>query len=393
MSSILSTIDRAFVAAGLNPNSARLQSVTDTIKRALAAAGIASPPQADASASASATTTLRSSLRETAPRREARGSTARRPADVEDLGQFLSLQHSNGAASRDYKLYVPASYRGEPVPLIVMLHGCKQNPDDFAAGTRMNELAEQYGFLVAYPAQTRHANGANCWNWFKASEQNRGGEEVSLIAGIVSAVARSHRIDEERVFVAGLSAGAAMAVILGAAYPEVFAAVAAHSGLPRGAAHDVPSAFAAMRGRRSGPAAAQRDGAATARKQRRPGRGVPTIVFHGDSDPTVAASNGGAIVEEAVSSFREDGDLPLHRRPVRTASIRGRDCTTTRYIDPAGRTQVEEWVVHGGSHAWFGGDAKGSYTDSAGPDASAEIVRFFLALNEEPSLAIERPGS
>ena len=376
MDSILSTIDRAFAAAGLNPNSARLRSVTDTIKRALAAAGIASPPQADTDAAASAR--FRSSLRETAPLREARGSAARRPADVEDLGQFLSLQHSNGAASRDYKLYVPASYHGEPVPLIVMLHGCKQNPDDFAAGTRMNELAEQHGFLVAYPAQTRHANGANCWNWFKASEQNRGGEEVSLIAGIVSAVARSHRIDEERVFVAGLSAGAAMAVILGAAYPEVFAAVAAHSGLPRGAAHDVPSAFAAMRGRRSAQATAQ-EGDTAAKKSRRPRRGVPTIVFHGDSDPTVAVSNGGAIAEEAVSSFREDGDLTLHKRPVRTASVRGRDCTTTRYIDTTGRTQVEEWVVHGGSHAWFGGDAKGSYTDSAGPDASAEIVRFFLA--------------
>ena len=376
MDSILSTIDRAFVAAGLNPNSARLTSVTDTIKRALAAAGIASPPQADANVSASSTT-LRSSLRETVPRREARGSAARRPVDVEDLGQFLSLQHSNGAASRDYKLYVPASYHGEPVPLIVMLHGCKQNPDDFAAGTRMNELAEQHGFLVAYPAQTRHANGANCWNWFKASEQNRGGEEVSLIAGIVSAVARSHRIDEERVFVAGLSAGAAMAVILGSAYPEVFAAVAAHSGLPRGAAHDVPSAFAAMRGRRSAQANAQEDDTA-AQKSRRPRRGIPTIVFHGDRDPTVAASNGGAIAEEAVSSFRQDGDLALHRRPVRTASVRGRDCTTTRYIDTTGRTQVEEWVVHGGSHTWFGGDAKGSYTDSAGPDASAEIVRFFL---------------
>ena len=374
MDSILSTIDRAFVAAGLNPNSARLRSVTDTIKRALAAAGIASPPQADPSASAS--TTVRSSLRETTPRREARGGAVRRPVDVEDLGQFLSLQHSNGAASRDYKLYVPASYHGgEPVPLIVMLHGCKQNPDDFAAGTRMNELAEQHGFLVAYPAQTRHANGANCWNWFKASEQSRGGEEVSLIAGIVRAVARSHRIDEERVFVAGLSAGAAMAVILGAAYPEVFAAVAAHSGLPRGAAHDVPSAFAAMRGRRA--ANAQGDGTAS-QKPRRPRRGVPTIVFHGDSDPTVAVSNGGAIAEEAVSSFRQDGDLALHKRPVRTASIRGRDCTTTRYIDTTGRTQVEEWVVHGGSHAWFGGDSKGSYTDSAGPDASAEIVRFFL---------------
>jgi poly(hydroxyalkanoate) depolymerase family esterase len=376
MDSILSTIDRAFAAAGLNPKSARLTAVTDTIKRALAAAGIASSPQADTSVP-SASATLRSSPRETTPVREARGSAARRPVEVEDLGQFLSLKHSNGTASRDYKLYVPASYHGEPVPLVVMLHGCKQNPDDFAAGTRMNELAEQHGFLVAYPAQTVHANGANCWNWFKASEQNRGGEEVSLIAGIVSAVGRSHRIDEERVFVAGLSAGAAMAVNLGATYPEVFAAVAAHSGLPRGAAHDVPSAFAAMRGRRSGPAKAHADEAA-AQQSRRPRRAVPTIVFHGDGDATVAASNGGAIAAEAVSSFRQDGDLTLHKRPVRTSSIRGRDCTTTRYIDTTGRTQVEEWVVHGGSHAWFGGDAKGSYTDSTGPDASAEIVRFFL---------------
>ena len=291
----------------------------------------------------------------------------RAPASVQDTPRFTTHVHAEGGASRNYKLYVPAAHETgtASMPLIVMLHGCKQHPDDFAAGTRMNELAEQHGFLVAYPAQSTGANGSNCWNWFNTSEQTRAGVEASLIAGITRSVASTHRVDEQRVFVAGLSAGAAMAVILGATHPEVFAGVAAHSGLPVGAAHDVPSAFAAMQGR-AAPGAAPP-----------PQTGVRTIVFHGDADATVVAANGAAIVEHAVSAYAAQGQSLTRWHEARTP-VGGRECTTTRYVDADGRPHVEAWVVHGAAHAWSGGSASGSYTDRNGPDASAQIVRFFL---------------
>jgi poly(hydroxyalkanoate) depolymerase family esterase len=182
-----------------------------------------------------------------------------------------------------------------------MLHGCTQNPDDFAAGTRMNELADKHAFVVAYPAQSVKANGSNCWNWFKVSDQERDRGEPSLIAGITREVASSYRVDEQRIFVAGLSAGAAMAVVLGATYPELFAAVGAHSGLPYGAADDVPSALAAMRGS-SGPIFSKRGlKSRTSTPRVAPRRAPPTIVFHGDHDTTVSAENGSEIVAQAVA--------------------------------------------------------------------------------------------
>ena len=250
-----------------------------------------------------------------------------------------------------------------PRPLVVMLHGCKQNPDDFAAGTHMNELAEQHGFLVAYPAQSNNANGSNCWNWFRPEDQRRDGGEPAILAGIVADVGGAYRVDPARVYVAGLSAGAAMAVILGQTHPDVFAAVGAHSGLPVGAAHDVGSAFVAMYSGRSKSARAAVPGAA----------GPRTIVFHGDEDSTVVARNGEAIVAHAVA-----GDVPLTSTPPERASAQGRDYTRTVYADADGQPRVEQWLLHGGAHAWSGGSKAGSYTDPTGPDASAEMVRFFL---------------
>jgi poly(hydroxyalkanoate) depolymerase family esterase len=258
-----------------------------------------------------------------------------------------------------------------------MLHGCKQNPDDFAEGTQMNALAEERGFMVAYPAQTARANGSNCWNWFNVSEQSRGGEEASLIAGIARHVGDSYNVDAGRVFIGGLSAGAAMAVIASATYPEVFKAVAVHSGLPMGAAHDVPSAFAAMQGRslvgdfRGRPS---RNKERFAEVRMHP---VRTIVFHGDRDATVAVSNGEEVARQAVLAFGVELGYAL-QQVVEQDSAGGRDCTITHYLDQRGQTLVETWTVHGGSHAWSGGSAKGSYTDATGPDASAEMVRFFL---------------
>ena len=173
-----------------------------------------------------------------------------RPADRVQLGEFVSRSFTNHAGTRTYKLYVPASYSGEPgkpVPAVVMLHGCTQSPDDFAAGTRMNVLAEQHGFLVIYPAQAASANGSKCWNWFRSEDQRRDRGEPALIAGITRKVVANYHVDERRILVAGLSSGAAMAVILGTTYPDTYAAVGAHSGLPYGAAHSMASAFGAMK--------------------------------------------------------------------------------------------------------------------------------------------------
>jgi len=346
---ITDVIHRALDSAGLTGSPGRGHGVKGIIDKALAAAGLHVP------------------LDETPP---ARGAPERRPGplrtEVGTAGEFLSLTHSSVHGSRDYKLYVPTSYAGKPMPLLVMLHGCRQNPDDFAIGTRMNEHAERHGFLVAYPAQTARANGSNCWNWFDRAHQTRNGAEPALIAGIVRDITKNRAVLPRKVFVAGLSAGAAMAVILGHAYPEVFAAVAAHSGLPLGAAHDVGSAFAAMQGRADEPVAAQLDA-----------RPVRTIVFHGDADSTVTVRNGAAIVDQAVTAFEQAGRR-LQRLVRLDAEHHGKKCTMTEFTDASGTPLVEQWIVHGGAHAWSGGSTAGSFAVASGPDASEEIVRFFL---------------
>jgi poly(hydroxyalkanoate) depolymerase family esterase len=356
LDSISETIDRAMKSAGLDTRSAALQSVAATIQNALAAAGIAQRSRDPDSTNPAPTQRVAGEWTDAVLLRPY--DIDAEPANEPSLGTFVTRSFSNAAGSRNYKLYVPTCYSGEPMPLLLMLHGCKQNPDDFAAGTRMNELAQQHGFLVAYPEQPRPANGSNCWNWFQAAHQGRGGGEPSILSGIVGDVAAQVRIDARRVFVAGLSAGAAMAVILGQTYPDVFAAIGVHSGLPHGAAHDVASAFAAMHGRAPARAAAARPG-------------VATIVFHGDHDKTVVVANAGAIVGDAVGA---DAGLALERESTALAG-----CTRTVYRDAAGRAQVEQWLVHGAGHAWSGGSPKGSFTRPSGPDASAEMVRFFLA--------------
>ena len=360
----------------------RAGSIAETIHRALEKAGLETP-----SAVAEGWTGTNRRVPDAAPRAglfadlEAPGR-ARKTQTLHGLdadreagsrGEFLSRSFSNDAGTRAYKLYVPANYSSTAttrVPLVVMLHGCTQSPDDFAAGTRMNALAERHGFLVAYPAQAANANGSRCWNWFRGQDQSRDRGEPALIAGITREVVRNYRIDEARIFVAGLSAGAAMSVILGAEYPELFAAVGAHSGLPQGAAHDVASAFGAMKG---GPATARRSRADDAAA---PGSQplVPTIVFHGDADQTVVPRNGDAIVEQAGAA----GDSRLSASVKRGGSADGRGYTLTVYTDDAGKPRLEHWVLHGAGHAWSGGSSEGSYTDANGPDASAEMVRFFL---------------
>jgi poly(hydroxyalkanoate) depolymerase family esterase len=292
-------------------------------------------------------------------------------------GEFVSRSYSNPHGTRAYKLYVPASYRGKPVPLIVMLHGCTQNPDDIAAGTRLNELADQHGFLVAYPAQTSAANGMNCWNWFHRKDQARDRGEPALIAGITREVMSDYEVDARKVFVAGISAGAAMAVIMATVYPELFAAVGVHSGLAYGAAHNATSAFVALRGGNKASADAP---SVSERRSQQPGasRAIPTIVFHGDQDATVAPSNGTAVVDQAIS-LAADSHGPLQKTVQDRMTINGREYTATIYRTRSRRPIVEYWELHGAGHAWSGGSSNGSFTDESGPDASAEMVRFFLS--------------
>ena len=245
----------------------------------------------------------------------------------------------------------------------------------------MNRLADEHGFLVVYPEQPAHANMSKCWNWFKQQDQLRDAGEPSLIAGIVREVATRHDVDLRRVFVAGLSAGAAMAVVLGETYPELFAGVGAHSGLPYGSAHDIPSAMAAMKGGRSGLARAQGMPSAPTASPKKAVQSVPTIVFHGDRDHTVQQTNGSEIVRQATGAYlAQAGNVPLTSSTQAGKAPGGRGYSRTVYSNEDGHAQIESWVLHGAGHAWSGGDARGSYTDRTGPDASAEMVRFFLAL-------------
>ncbi|MGG5808271.1 extracellular catalytic domain type 1 short-chain-length polyhydroxyalkanoate depolymerase [Falsiroseomonas sp. CW058] len=274
--------------------------------------------------------------------------------------RFLAGSHAvQGGGRRDYRLYIPAALpAGAAPPLLVMLHGCTQTPEDFAAGTRMNALAEEHGLLVAWPAQSQAANAQRCWNWFNPDDQRRDGGEPALIAGITRQVIRDHGADGRRVYVAGLSAGGAKAAIMGMAYPDLYAAVGVHSGLACGAARDIPSAFAAMRQGAAAPAAPG-------------GRVVPTIVFHADRDTTVHPVNGDQVIAQS-------GAAGLRREEETGRQPGGHAWRRTLHRDADGRVLLEQWLVQGGGHAWSGGSPAGSYTDPRGPDASRAMLRFFL---------------
>ncbi len=251
--------------------------------------------------------------------------------------------------ARPYKLFVPSAHAASPA-LVVMLHGCTQTPEDFAAGTRMNILAEESGVLVLYPEQISNANPQRCWNWFNPADQARGAGEPAIIAGMVQEVIAEFGVDRRRVFAAGLSAGGANAAVLGMTYPDIFRAIGIHSGLACGAAHDLTSALAAMR----------QGGAGQGHLR------VPAIVFHGDKDSTVNPANAGFIAAQSNDGptlRTEDGQVPD-------------GLSFTRII--RARPAFEQWIVHGLGHAWSGGSSDGSYTDPRGPDASKEMLRFFM---------------
>ena len=293
-----------------------------------------------------------------------RGPLSGEPATVPQGAQFLSLAHTGAQGSRSFRLYIPAKRSTTPMPLIVMLHGCTQTPEDFALGTGMNAVAEENGCLIAYPAQPSGANAQKCWNWYRPEDQARDRGEPALIAGLTQQILREHPADPDRVYVAGLSAGGAAAVVVAAAYPDLFSAVGVHSGLPAGGATDIASAFTAMR---SG-------------SQGKPHSNVvPTIVFHGLADSTVHPQNGAAILAQALHPM---SGLRVAERT--GTSDGGRSYRSAVHLHPDGRSMAEHWQIEGAGHAWAGGNPAGSYTDASGPDASREMARFFLQ---------HRPGS
>ena len=291
-------------------------------------------------------------------------SRTSKPSAVSDsapaCGTFVTETFSNAAGTRTYKLYTPRDAAHGPRPLIVMLHGCSQSADDFAAGTRMNSAAEEHACFVAYPEQISAANVSKCWNWFQTGHQTRDQGEPSIIAGIAADIMSKHNIDPRRIYVAGLSAGGAAAAVVAHAYPDVFAALGVHSGLACGVARDLPSAMAAMQGRHAPYTPGQQ-------------HLIPTIVFHGDQDRTVHPRNGAEIVKGAAGGIAfepevEHGTVPQGRRYSRSIQR-----------DRSGKEIIEDWVIDGAGHAWSGGSTAGSFTDPLGPDATKEMLRFFLA--------------
>ena len=289
-------------------------------------------------------------------------------------GSFTRIALRHEGVLRHYKLFVPpaaATSAKTPLPLVVMLHGCKQNPDDFATGTGMNTWGAKQGFLVMYPEQATTHNPQHCWNWFRPENQVRGGGETALLAAMVQDVVQKQPVDPRRIFAAGLSAGGAMAAVLGQQYPDLFAAVGVHSGVVAGGAHDVMSAFSAMKSGAKGHRTA-----ATAPS-------VPTIVFHGDADSTVHPRNADQITQAAMCGV---ADAPLQCSTGHGKSAQGRSYTRKVFRAPDGSTHAEQWTVHGSGHAWSGGTPEGSYTDPQGPDASVEMLRFFM---EHPQRKIE----
>lgn len=278
--------------------------------------------------------------------------------EVPEGARYETRQFTSALGARDYRLFVPSGIADGAKGLIVMLHGCTQDPDDFARGTDMNSHAEREGLIVVYPHQTRAQNPQGCWNWFRPQDQRAEAGEAALLAALTRTVAAEFGVPTDSIFAAGLSAGGAMAATLAATQPGVFAAVGIHSGLPHGIAHDIPSAFGAMRGQggRSTPVA---QGA------------VRMIVFHGTSDATVHPSNAEKLVEAAGPSLRAS-------KRQDKGSAGGRSYRRDLVEADDGTPLIEAWRVDGAGHAWSGGRSEGSYTDRAGPDASAEMVRFFL---------------
>ena len=303
-----------------------------------------------------------------------------RSGEAASGARFLTGSYTGSAGTRRYKVYVPSSYSGRELPLLVMLHGCTQSPDDAAAGTGFNQLAEEHGWLVLYPAQAQAANRQKCWNWFRTGDQFRDGGESALLAGMTREIMATYAVDARRVYAAGLSAGGAMAAVLGATHADLFAAIGVHSGLAYRAAHDLPSALAAMHGGVSPSAAQPNIRAETCSYS----RVVPTIVFHGDRDATVSPANGERIIAQCAAALSKETTLRIASN---SGQVPGGHAYTQRvYENSTGAPLLEHWLIHGAGHAWSGGNAGGSYVDPKGPSAAHEMMRFFAAHPQAESL-------
>ncbi len=306
----------------------------------------------------------------TLPEPTTQGGTEASPSS-QPGGKFVDGAYSNTAGTRTYKLYIPRNYTGQAVPLVIMLHGCTQNAVDFAAGTSMNMFAEGKTFLVAYPEQVSSANNSKCWNWFQPADQQRGMGEPSLIAGITRQIMNSYHVDINRVYVAGMSAGGAMAVIMAVTYPDLYAAVGVHSGLAYRVAHDVRSGIAAMR-------------RGTGQSVRQLNTVIPLILFHGDRDTTISPVNADHLLNQWLQATNPEQEKSIYSTRVEQGQVvGGRAYTRSIYHNVNGQVIAEKWLVHQAGHGWSGGSSDGSFTDPKGPNASAELLRFFAEHSRE----------
>lgn len=291
---------------------------------------------------------------------------------------------------RPYKLFVPPGYQhGTATPLFVVLHGCSQDPDDIARGTRFNEHAEAHGFLVLYPQQTTEHNPRACWNWFQREHQHRRRGEPAAIVTLIQHLQRSYSIDDGRIYAVGISAGGAMAVILAATYPDVFAAIGVSAGVPYQIAQNTAGALAAMRGGSNNPLLLERVYRATPASP----RVVPLMLFHGMADRTVSPVNAQLLINQWMATSRllttGSGHVPPRLAGVSSYVLpSGRSYTHRVYEGTDGDTLIEAYLIEDLGHAWSGGSPSGSFTDPDGPDASSQMTRFCLAHPQEHATPI-----
>jgi poly(hydroxyalkanoate) depolymerase family esterase len=278
------------------------------------------------------------------------------------IGNFTTRTYQHSLRDLTYMLYIPSNTSTHEQSLLIMLHGCTQTPADFALGTQMNSIADEFNLIVAYPLQPKTANSLGCWNWFDARHQKQGSGEPAMLASLAENLRKEFSISKRRVFAAGLSAGGAMAEILASTYPDQFEAVGVHSGLPHGSASSVANALSAMKGNSK---LEPRSNGTTAGQSRR-------IVFHGSSDITVHPSNSERIVKCGRIKSGKLNEIQ------QTSQINDRQVDRVILRNKNGTSVIEQWTIVGGGHTWFGGNSKGSYTDPKGPNASREMVRFFL---------------
>lgn len=302
-------------------------------------------------------------------------------------GEWQRGSATGASGSRNYALWVPAGYdKRKATPLVMMLHGCMQKPEDLAAISGMNAVAEQHNFLVVYPEQIPAANPLKCWNWFDPQNQTRGSGEPSLLAAIVAKVQTTHKVNPKKIFVAGISAGGAMAVVMAATYPDLFSGVGTSAGLAYKTATSVQTGLAAMKQGSADPRqleslvySAMNEGLRVRRK-----KSLPIIVFQGSVDPYVNPLNADQLIVQwaATNDFLDDGKYNQSVKAEIAETVAGNvpagySFTRSIYQDKAGRLLMEKWIVNGLAHAWSGSPAASTFGDPKGPDASKEMWRFF----------------